>query len=136
MDVDRVSRLPERLGVRPGARVALVDAPANFRESLRAQAPGAVLVSDEDSVDIIVCFSVYETNLAQRLAELKPRLAPSGVLWVAWPRKLPGEPRNYIEDHIRETGLAAGFVDTTVSGLDGAWSGIRFVIAQSPRPVA
>ena len=127
--------LPQKLGIKPESTLALLNAPDNFMATLGELPPGVEIVpADRGNLDVIIYFSVYESDLEKRFTELKPLLAYSGGLWMAWPRKLPGEPRNYIEDHIRETGLAAGLVDNKVCAIDEAWSGLRFVYRVADRP--
>ena len=129
--------LPQKLGIKPESTLALVNAPENFVATLGELPPGVEIVGvEKGDVDVIVYFSVYESDLEKRFSELKPQLSYSGGLWIAWPRKLPGEPRNYIEDHIREVGLAAGLVDNKVCAIDEAWSGLRFVYRVADRPKA
>jgi hypothetical protein len=127
--------LPQKLGIKEGSTLAFVNAPENFRSTLGELPAGVEIVSvDEGNLDVIIYFSVYDSDLEQRFAALKPLLSYSGGLWIAWPKKLPGEPRNYIEDHIRETGLAAGLLDNKVCAIDEAWSGLRFVYRVADRP--
>lgn len=55
------------------------------------------------------------------------RLAPSGMLWVSWPKKSSGVATDLDENIIRDIGLAAGLVDVKVCAVTDVWSGLKFV---------
>ena len=127
--------LPRKLGIKPGSRVALAGAHASFRETLGELPPGVAFVPPESgAVDVIVCFCANLTELEARFLELKPLLAFSGGLWIAWPKRKRGVPQAINENQVREVGLAAGLVDNKVCAIDEAWSGLRFVYRLVDRP--
>ena len=61
------------------------------------------------------------------------RLAPAGVLWVAWPKKTSGVHTDLNENEVRRIGLQAGLVDVKVCAVDDVWSGLKFVIRVKDR---
>ena len=127
--------LPKKLGIKEGSRVALVDAPETFRETL-AELPLAVTFVDAaaGSLDVIVCFVTSQARLEDHFLELKPLLAYTGGLWIAWQKKAPGVPPVLIENAVRDIGLAAGLVDNKVCAIDETWSGLRCVWRVADRP--
>jgi hypothetical protein len=127
--------LPKKLGIKEGARVALVGAPEDFVETLGVLPAGAKIVPvTEGSIDVIVSFSTRHAQLEPRFLELKPLLAYSGGLWIAWPKKSSGVPTDLTENPIRDLGLAIGLVDNKVCAIDDTWSGLRFVYRVADRP--
>ena len=127
--------LPKKLGIKPGSLVALVDAPPGFTETLGELPPGVEFVpSESGAVDVIVCFCTNLTELEARFLELKPLLAFSGGLWIAWRKRERGVPQAINENQVREVGLAGGLVDSKVCAIDEAWSGLRFVYRLVDRP--
>lgn len=54
-----------------------------------------------------------------------PLLAPSGSIWVSWPKKASKVPTGITEDTIREVCLPMGLVDVKVCAIDATWSGLK-----------
>jgi len=128
--------LPQKLGIKPGARLGLVNPPADFPRTLGALPPGVApkLVSaGKAQFDVIVCFAPKMAALA-RLPALKTRLDPAGGLWIAWPKKTSGMATDVSENAVRALGLQTGLVDNKVCAIDDVWSGLRFVIRLADRP--
>jgi len=124
--------LPQKLGIKPDAHVALVDAPAAFALALPA---GAALVGDEArDVDVIVWFVTARAAFARKLASVKKRMQPAGGLWIAWPKKASGVATDMTENVVREVALPTGLVDNKVCAIDGTWSGLRLVVRLENRP--
>jgi hypothetical protein len=128
--------LPKKLGIRPGARLALVRAPEDFDATL-GELPGGVVVArrlTRGAVDVIVAFFVERAALERRLPSLRGALDPAGGLWIAWPKRTSGVETDLGEGVVRELGLAAGLVDNKVCAIDEVWSGLRFVYRLRDRP--
>ena len=47
-------------------------------------------------------------------------------LWMIWPKKASGVKSDLDGNVVRETGLAAGWVDFKVCSVDDTWSGLAF----------
>ncbi len=127
--------LPQKLGIKPGAKVALVRPPEGFAATLGTLPEGARIVhAAEAPLDVIVAFAEETPAVEEAFAALKPRLAWTGGLWLAWPKKQPGQPAALSENTVRDIGLAAGLVDNKVCAIDERWSGLRFVWRVQDRP--
>jgi hypothetical protein len=127
--------LPRKLGIKAGARLALIGAPADFGVTLGELPPDvAVRRRLRGPHDVILAFYVRRAELERRLPALRGALDPGGGLWVAWPKRASGVPSDVSEDVVRELGLAAGLVDNKVCAIDGVWSGLRFVFRLRDRP--
>jgi hypothetical protein len=127
--------LPRKLGIREGSRVLLVNAPADFAETLGELPPGvALLASGADDLDVIVVFVLDLVALRVQFAFLAAALQPAGGLWVAWPKRSSGVATDLDENVVRELGLEAGLVDNKVCAVDATWSGLRFVWRLRDRP--
>jgi Protein of unknown function (DUF3052) len=131
--------LVQKLGIKAGHSVALLQAPADFLELLGAL-PGDVRVEHalarKKPFDLIVLFAMAERDLARRFASAAKRLEPHGGLWVAWPKRASGVATDVTENAVRGVALAAGLVDNKVCAVDETWSALRCVIrvANRPRP--
>jgi hypothetical protein len=126
--------LARKLGLAPAQRALLVGAPPGFADTLgplpvdlrlRTRAAG--------ELDLVLLFVRRSADLARRFPPLAARLAPAGMLWVAWPKRTSGVPTDLSFDVVQRTGLQAGLVDTKVCAVDEVWSGLRFVIRKSDR---
>jgi len=129
--------LPRKLGIRPGARVALIGAPSHPRPSLGELPEGArVLTRLAPPLDVIVLAVDRLADLRRRLPAAREAMRPGGGLWVAWPKRASGLETDVTEDRVRQVGLAAGLVDNKVCAIDAVWSGLRLVVRLRDRPGA
>ena len=120
--------LPKKLGIKPGARVCLVDAPDEVRAELSAALAGCEIVTNGKSpLDFAMLFTKSKTKLEKDFHRLSKLLAPAGMLWVSWPKKSSGVATDLNENIAREIGLAAGLVDVKVCAVTEVWSGLKFV---------
>jgi hypothetical protein len=124
--------LPRKLGITPGARVALINAPDGILEEL---APGVAVRRSTrgGGFDVLVAFCGRRAQLHRGLEGWRAALAPAGGLWIAWPKRASGMVTDLREGTVRELGLAAGLVDNKVCAIDATWSGLRFVYRLADR---
>src|SRR5215210_6671527 len=110
--------LVKKLGIKPGNRVMLVNAPRSFADEL-GQIPEDVLfvARSKSGLDVILFFAASRRELEDRFEKLSRNLSPSGMLWVAWPKKSSGVETDLSFDVVQKTGLAAGLVDTKVCAI-------------------
>jgi hypothetical protein len=129
--------LPQKLGLKPGARFGLVRPPDGFARTLGELPAGVAareVAAGKSQFDVIVCFAPTMAEVARRIPALKTRLDPAGGLWMAWPKKASGLATDVGENGVRAVGLAAGLVDNKVCAIDDVWSGLRFVFRLVDRP--
>jgi hypothetical protein len=120
--------LVRKLGINPGATVALIRAPDGF-DGMLGEMPDGVTIRRRlrGPCDVIVSFHVDRAELGRRLPALRRALAQDGGLWLAWPKRSSGVATDLGDGSVRELGLAAGLVDNKVCAIDETWSGLRFV---------
>jgi hypothetical protein len=120
--------LVKKLGIKPGARIALLGAPEGFDQTL-GTLPDDVAVrrAARGPLDVIVAFTTSRGDLVKRLPALYRALDKAGGLWIAWPKRASGVETDINENVVRELGLAAGLVDNKVCAIDEVWSGLRLV---------
>ena len=105
--------LPKKLGVKPGHRVGLIAAPAEFE--LEGLPEGVRLVRRaQGRFDVMVFFTTRATDLARRLPRLKELLVPNGGLWIGWPKKSSGVDTDLAFDVVQRAGLDLGLVDNKI----------------------
>jgi hypothetical protein len=127
--------LPKKLGIRTGARVALLRAPEGFEKTLGELPPDvSIRRRARGPLDVIVAFVRTRSQLERGLARWCAALDPAGGLWIAWPKKSSGVTTDVSEGSVRDAGLATGLVDNKVCAIDETWSGLRFVVRLADRP--
>jgi hypothetical protein len=120
--------LPKKLGIKEGARVALVGAPPEAAALVAPVPPGVVLRSQlRSEADVIVFFTRRRRELEQRFEGLVAKLERDGSLWIAWPKRASGVETDMTENVVREVALPRGLVDTKVAAISDVWSGLRLV---------
>jgi hypothetical protein len=127
--------LAKKLGWRPGTRVELWNAPADYARWLGPAAAELELAAGRPSGPFAAghLFATERAVLGVALAKLRRRIAPGGMLWISWPKKSSGVPTDVTEDAIRELALPLGFVDVKVCAVTEVWSGLKLVVRRSER---
>jgi hypothetical protein len=126
--------LAQKLGIKAGQRVVMINGPAAYRKLL-SPLPEAVSFStkvDSDTTFIHLFVSERKT-LEKELKRLRKLIADTGTLWVSWPKKSSGVATDVTEDVIREVALPLGFVDVKVCAVDQTWSGLKLMIRRENR---
>jgi hypothetical protein len=127
--------LVDKLGVKAGARVALVGAPDGFESALEPLPPGAVVGRRLNTgTDVAVMFSTSRAELARKWDRLTRAVGPTGMVWVAWPKKASGVQTDMTEHVVREIVLPTGWVDVKVCAIDDTWTGFKCVLRVALRP--
>lgn len=126
--------LPRKLGIKPGATLAIEDAPPGFDATL-GELPDGVrhAESSESGVDVLVAFHLSRETLESSFPIQAHRIVPNGGYWIAWPKRSSGVPTDITEDVLREVLLPTGLVDNKVCAIDDTWSGLRFVVRKEHR---
>ena len=118
--------LARKLGIRPGAVVALVGAPKGW---VVPDVPEGVRVrrSLGKSADVVIAFVRRAADLAGVVGDVAAVLGPEDALWLLWPRRAAGHDSDVTENLLREVVLPTGLVDVKVAAVGEDWSGLRFV---------
>ena len=120
--------LVDKLGIKPGMRIAILGAPRGYRTTLGTLPPGvSVVAAPRGTLPFIHFFATQRSLLERRFPALKRALAQDGALWVSWPKKSSGVETDLTEDVVREVALAGGLVDVKVCAIDNVWSGLKLV---------
>ncbi len=120
--------LARKLGIKDGARVALLGAPEGFGPELAPLAAGVtVLRRLAPDLDVAVLFVTERRQLERRFDAVSKAIFPAGGFWVAWPKRASQVPTDLTEDVLREVALPKGLVDNKVCAVTDVWSGLRLV---------
>ena len=126
--------LSKKLGIKPGYRLRISNAPTNY-EKLIDPIPDNVAISTRFSTDIDIWhfFSKSAQELGSALPRMMTKIRRSGMIWVSWPKKASRVATDITEDTIRELALPLGLVDVKVCAIDEVWSGLKLVIRKELR---
>jgi hypothetical protein len=118
--------LPKKLGIKPGAYVALLGAPPDFAAKLGALPTGTRLTTAADAnTGLALWFVRRRSDLDLGLAEAVA-LAARMPVWIISPKKSGPLTADLSQNDVRAACLTAGLVDYKVCAVDSAWSGLLF----------
>ena len=120
--------LAQKLGIKHGHRIAILNAPDNYR-ALLEPLPDALTWHDTltGDLDFIHFFTDSHQTLAERFPALKAAIRRNGMVWISWPKKASKVPTDLNDAVVRAIGLSQGLVDVKVAAVDQVWSGLKFV---------
>lgn len=125
--------LAKKLSLKPGLRVWFDAMPDSVAAEI--DTPGLIrLPAPQAPIDAAHIFVVERAVMEAKLAALRPLLAPTGFIWVSWPKKASKVPTDITEDVIRAVILpASDLVDVKVCAVDAIWSGLKLMIRKGAR---
>jgi hypothetical protein len=120
--------LAKKLSLKNGMRVWWDGLPDSVRVEIEREGLALQpLTVPESAVDAAHIFVVERSELERQLIQLLPLLAPSGFIWVSWPKKAAKVRTDITEDVIRDVCLPMGLVDVKVCAIDDIWSGLKLM---------
>ena len=132
--------LARKLGLKPGMRVRLLDAPDHYwelfddgvreldLEILQASGP-----STDGVADFTHLFAADRETLRTHFSRAREGMAEAGVVWASWPKKSSSLASEIDKAAVLREGKAVGLVDVKVAAIDETWSGHKFVIPVADR---
>jgi hypothetical protein len=121
--------LLDKLGVKPGQRVAVLDVnDAAFLKELAARVPDFVREKPSKDADLIF-LEAEEIKTLARMKSLAGAIQKAGAIWVVYPKG---------QKHIREVdviaaGKSAGLTDNKVCRFSDTHTALRFVVPLARR---
>ena len=112
--------LPKKLGIKEGFQIALVDLPPDVKAELK-NALTSCQIAKGGPLDFAMIFTKTAGDLEKQFPQFAKQLAPSGMLWVSWPKKTSGVVTDLNEHEVRRIGLEAGLVDVKVCAVSEIW---------------
>ena len=109
--------LAKKLHIKPGMRVAVVNAPSGLARALgkTAKAP----------LDLVLLFALTTKELAKQWQDALMSLKPDGALWVAYPKKSSGIDSDLSMGEWDVT-KGSGWNPVAMIAIDETWSCVRF----------
>jgi hypothetical protein len=129
--------LPQKLGIKTGFRVRLINVPTEVRHVLRtALAACEEAREGQGALDFVLMFVPSAGELSREFGRVSKLLAPRGMIWVGWAKRSFGSASELDGNRVREIGLTSGLVDVKVCAITETWSGLKFVRRASDRGVS
>jgi len=125
--------LVDKLGIKPGYRIYIGNAPAGYDKILGPLPAKAALKVLKGPCDFIQFFTTEKSGLMAAFPKLKKNLDPAGTLWISWPKGASKVNTDVNENVVREIGLSNGLVDVKVCAVDDVWSGLKFMFRLKDR---
>lgn len=126
--------LAAKLGLEPGMRAHVINAPGNYLQLL-APLPANVrfLKRLAGGMDFIHIFAPTLSALLRAVPQGVSSLDADGMLWLSWPKRASGIVTDIGEADVRRAWLDAGLVDVKICAVDETWSGLKFVYRRKDR---
>jgi len=120
--------LVDKLGIKPGTRMTIINAPRGYMRTLGKLPPGVTVSrTGRGSFGFIQYFTRVRRELSAKLPSLCRNLEDNGTLWISWPKKAARVVTDVTEDTVRDLALPLGLVDVKVCAIDDVWSGLKLV---------
>lgn len=117
--------LLDKLGVKPGARVAVINIEDDEFRRLLAERTSDISEGEPLAGSDLVFFGIDDGTELQRLGSLRARIVSNGAIWVV-SRK--GKQATVRDIEVMAAGKAAGLVDNKVVAFSASHTSIRLVI--------
>jgi hypothetical protein len=119
--------LPKKLGIKAGNRVLMLGTPDDVD---LGDLPAEVRVDNKLGLGpyhVALVFVSARADLEDRLSKVKPRLTPTGPLWVCLPKQAANIETDLNEGVVRKLAQASGLTENKVVDIDELWSAMRCV---------
>jgi hypothetical protein len=118
----------QKMGIRAGAVVGLIDPPAYYLKVLGELPEGVVLEEDSPGESAVTVWFVHDPGEYEAALAARRTLAAKSRLWIVWQK---GRRDGLNGKFVRERALAMGLVDYKICSLDGVWTGMVFAVKKA-----
>ena len=126
--------LAEKLGIKAGQTVALLNAPMGYAAMIGPVLKQVQMVDPpKGPVQFVHVFVMTAVEARKQIKESRMLVADDGMVWISWPKKASGWKTDVTEDVIRDAALANDLVDVKVCAVDDTWSGLKLVVPVASR---
>jgi len=123
--------LSQRLQIKEGRKVLLVNAPKGYPARLGALPEGAALLKTaRQPADVIQVFVANRKKLEAQLGKLKKALAPGGMLWVTYYKGTSAHKTDINRDSLNAYAKTLGLEGVAMISVDDDWSALRLKVVK------
>ena len=132
-DTPSTRQLLDKLGVKPGAKIALLELhDTEFVKQLRDRTTDVSDGQPGEPCDLVFVGAETRPDL-ERIRKVKGWIEPNGAIWVVRPKG----GRSVLRDtDVIDAGLAAGLVDNKIASFSETHGAMRFVFRIKDRPAS
>jgi hypothetical protein len=117
----------EKLGIKAGGRVALIDPPADYVRVLGKLPKDALLEEDPDEELPLTLWFVRDPDRYAAALPSMRRRATKTRIWIIYPKQQAGRsPSGLTQTFVREAAISVGLVDYKVRSVNEVWTGFLF----------
>ena len=126
--------LLKKLGVKPAARVLVINKPDNYYKLLEVDISDQFCKKSE-TPDFVHLFVKNSKEFEAEMKKLKSvcKQNPNITIWVSWFKKAAKIETDITEDVIRNYALKNDLVDVKVCAVSDIWSGLKLVVPVAKR---
>lgn len=126
------SSLVKKLDFKPNMRAALLGAPDGFEEQLVELPEGVEIETNlSERTRMAIWFVRSLRELETGADYLGMRLPEGASLWIVYPKRTSRFKVDFVQQDVRATGLAAGWVGYKICAVDADWTGVKFARKKS-----
>ncbi len=122
--------LTKKLHLKPGSRLAAVNAPPGFDKTLGKLPAGVTLEKSlreaRDPVDVVLLFALNKKELKSQWPKALASVKPGGALWVAYPKKSSGIDSDLAMGGDWEVSKNSEWQPVSSIAIDDTWTSVRF----------
>ena len=128
-----MAELAQKLGLREGQLICLLEAPAEASQFLLAILPSSVIIHtslEASNYDLILVWPLRLEGLEQLFSRLQAHLQPAGAIWAVMPKQKYARQRSidYSWNQLQAAALTTGLVDNKTASFNEQAYVTRFVI--------
>lgn len=121
------SALARKLQIKPGHKIAIVNAPEGYREGLGQLPSGASIVDSLDSqVDLVQLFVKDSKELEALVQVAVQGVRQRGLLWICYPKGGSKVATDLNRDILWADMGKRGLAGVSMVSIDNIWSAMRF----------
>lgn len=118
----------QKMGIREGCTVGLIDPPPDYLKVLGELPEGVVLEEDSRSTCTVTLWFLHDPGEYEAALPSRRALAARSRLWIIWQK---GRRDGLNGNFVRQAALAMGLVDYKICSLDGVWTGMVFTVKKA-----
>jgi len=127
--------LAKKLQIKAGNRLGIVNEPEGFRLILGTLPKGATVVEQaEPGLDVALLFAQDSEVLKRAAAATLSALNPTGILWIAYPKKTSNLKTDLTRDEGWKVIEPLGLTGVASIALDETWTALRWKRAEHETP--
>jgi predicted SnoaL-like aldol condensation-catalyzing enzyme len=122
-----MTSIVKKLGLKPGMRALVLDAPSGYMKSL-APLPDQVEVSQNlgSTHDFVQFFATKKSDIAKSAKKLLQSATPGALVWITYPKKTSGVDSDLSREAVWAAMEGTGWRPVSQIAIDEVWSALRF----------